>query len=151
MALDYVTRDLTASGGKLNVPVSAAGDGSDVAAFIQGNPFTVDGSTQVAVEVYVAASEPDFQQSILASLYEGSTNVAVITDSSTGETSSNITRDATTMYGKLLLTPSAGTHTYAIRVWATGGTTNNVWSGTNAIGPGTAPKYGVAWYRVATV
>jgi hypothetical protein len=119
--------DLSGSGGFYNVPVS----GHD---WLTSDSITVDGSTEICVEFYLAASEPDFHQSIIAELYEDGVDLGSLTDSSTGEGSSDTTRDATTMFGRRFLTPAAGSHTYKIRLYATGGTTNNVWSGSNSVG-----------------
>lgn len=142
--LDYVEKDLSGASpqGRYNVPTTAA-------LFIAGNPVTYDGLTRVCIEFFCTAAEPDFHQSILAALYEDDVLLSWMADTSTGGPSSNVTRDADVLFGRVFRTPTAGEHTYDIYLRATGGTLNNVWSGENgAPDTDTFTPYAISYYRI---
>ncbi len=143
MQLDYVEKGDV---GTYNVPVNT--DPTAVV-WLQGNPITFDGSTRICVEAYCGAVEPDFQSGIVFDLYDGATNLGAIMNTSTGEDSGNITRDASSTFGRTFFTPTAGAHTFSIRVWAVKGTTNNIYSGTLG-GAGSIAYLLTSYYRVTT-
>ena len=149
--LDYVERDLTSVGGILTVSGHGANDVT-APVFIQGNAITLDGSTEICVEIFIAASEPNIGASIGADLWDGSTFICTLTDSSTPKGSGVGGKDATTMYGRRFLTPSAGSHTYAIRLWCVndaGTSSGSVFSGTNTDPFPDPNTWAVAYYRVS--
>ncbi len=152
--IDYVERDLTTpEGGFLEVDTLWAA----APIFIQGNPITYDGSTEVWIEFFCAAAEASEQQSIVPDLYLDDVFVCTLADMSTPSVSSgSIGRIAQTLYGKTLITPDAGEHTFDIRLWtATDGgepnPPNTVYSGLQVA---SRPDYGtnhwaVSFYRVS--
>ena len=151
MELDYVENDLTASGGLLTVTGHGADDAT-APVFIQGNAITLDGSTRIGVEAFIAASEPDIGASIGMDLWDGDTFLCSLTDSSSPKGAGVGGKDATTMYGKRYLMPSAGTHTYVIRLWCvndSGTASGQIGSGTNASGFPDPATWATAYYRVS--
>lgn len=148
--LDYVEN----SSGVINVTTHTNGDNNGQA-WIQGNPVILDGSTRICIEVFCAAVEPDFHQSILFDIYEqlpgSNKDLGMLIDCGTGGQSGDVTRSCFTAYGKRYLTPSAGTHTYQIRLWSTGGSLNRVYCGFGSgPDPGDPPNFLPAFYRIST-
>lgn len=149
--LDYVEN----SDGVVNVTAHVNGD-NNAQAWIQGNPITLDGETRICIEVYCAAVEPDFHQSIVFDLYEhledGTLHdLGMLVDCGTGGGSGDVTRSAFTAYARRYITPSAGTHEYQIRLWSTGGSLNRVYCGFGGgPDPGDPPNWMPAYYRVTT-
>ncbi len=132
--------------GIYNVPVGTDGDGHG-SPWIQGNPVTYDGATEICIEAYIAAIEPDYYSAIIVNLYEGTTDLGAIIDQSTGQSSANATRGGKTGYAKVFLTPTAGEHTYQLRVWAITGTLNRVYSRAGG-GVGGSSSYWRAYMRI---
>ena len=143
--LDYVSRNTPV----LNVPVGQNGTpGVNTTLWLQGSPVTYDGATQVCITTYIAAMEPDFHQSIVADIYEGTTDLGSVIDASTGESATNLTRDATSGFGELCLVPTAGEHTYTVRLWSTGGTLNRVYAGGGTCNPGDSCGWAPSFMRI---
>ena len=111
------------------VPVGIDGNNGSSKLWIQGNPITYDGNTRVCIDVYAPAIEPDFGQSIVLNIYEGTADLGRIIDASTGQSVGS--RDANSGSGTFCFYPSPGTHTYSVRAWSTGGTPsgNGLYSG----------------------
>lgn len=126
--IEYVENDLSGSDGVYNVTSTIEATPDD---WIDGAAHTYDGSTLICIEAYIPAMEADFTGAILVDLYEDGTRVGLIIDQSTGnDSTSPQNRGGKTGYGKTFLTPTAGSHTYSLKIWATTGTTNYVYSGT---------------------
>lgn len=141
--LDYVENTTPV----YNVPVGTDGDGH-ATLWIQGGALGYDGGTEICAEVYIAAMEPDFHQSIVANLYEGAHDLGAMIDSSTGEGAQDLTRDATTGYAKRCFTPAAGPHAYSVRVWATGGSLNRIYGGAGTCNPGESCGWMPSYLRI---
>lgn len=133
--------------GIYNVPVGVDGNGG-ASPWIQGNPVTYDGTTEVCVEAYIAAIEADYNSAIVVNLYEGTTDLGAIIDQATGQNSTNGTRGGKTGFARVYLTPTAGEHTYQLRIWAVRGTTNNVYSRAGG-GAGGSSSYWRAYMRIS--
>lgn len=143
--LDYVTKDLTGSGGQYNVPNGTPG-AATTTLWIAGNPVTYDGSTEICIESYMCAAEPDFHSAISIHVYEGSTNLGEIWETTTGHDSSAVTRDTGSGIGRKIFTPSAGSHTYDLRIYSLQGSTNYVYSGT--VSGAVAEKFSIAYMKI---
>lgn len=146
--LDYVTN----TPGVWIVPPGAIGNGPNFpnALWIQGNPITLDGNTTICIETFTAVIEPDFNKGVAYELYDGNEDLMTLGNITSGENSSNVTRNPTTMFTRVYLTPSAGTHTYQIRAWAdTGSKVSRIYSGPTG-GQGQAGYWAPAYYRVTT-
>ena len=135
--LVYAQRDLSGPPfyGACNVPARPV-------VWITGTPVRTDGSTEISVEFYIAAAEPDVNSSVVAYLYDGSRSLGALTDSSTMNLQGGA-RDATTMYARVYLTPPSGVHDYRIVLAAVGGYSNPVYAGCNRLGgvPCWRPSY----------
>jgi hypothetical protein len=82
--------------------------------FIDGNPVTYDGSTEVKIEAWCQFASPPAGQWVILTLWDGATDLGRI-----GQT--GVTGGAT-VKGERILTPSAGAHTYHVKAWVTSGT-----------------------------
>lgn len=156
--LDYVERDLSTTGGAFNVPV---GDPSRrlPTLWLPSKTIVSDGKTEIAIEAYIAAIEPDYENSICVHLYEGRVDRGLLIDVSSptvyeGMGPRHVARNATTGYGRIYLTPTRGRHHYALRIYSTGynaspsaSATNYVWSGHAR---STVPKnFALAYLRIS--
>jgi len=142
--LDYVEN----TGGVITVTSQTEGTGGGQS-FIVGHPVEYDGATRICVEVFCAAVEPDFHNAIQFNLYEGTSDLGIMSTSGTGGGSGDVTRSSFTVMARRFLTPTAGTHTYQIRVWKTGGSLNRVYCGFGGgPDPGDPPNYMPAYYRI---
>ena len=116
--LDY--KEVTSS------QTSTATTAATATAQITGNAVTYDGSTPVIIEFFApnesGSSNPHTN---VYELYDGSTDLGQIAVAAGPLTS-------TAIRGTRRLTPSAGSHTYSIRLWVGGGT------GTTSAGVGGA-------------
>ncbi len=125
--LDYVSRatDLTVTA------TSAAAAG----AWIDGNAVSFNGSTRVKIEAWCAACDTGAtaNNSVLLELYDGSTDLGVLTQVSP-------TGVIMPIYGVYFVTPSNASHTFHVKAWRTTG------NGTLHA----APVYLPAWYRITT-
>lgn len=118
---------------------------------IQGNPVSLDGTTRVKVEAYVPLVEignnPPNNQAIGFELYDDTTDkgtIAVVeANTKFGATPLQI---GTPIKTEIILTPTAGIHTYAIKVWKNvAGGTCTCFASTFVDGTG---NFGPAWYRL---
>jgi hypothetical protein len=148
---DYVEN----AGGVITVTARAEGD-NHAQLLIQGNPVSYDGTTRICMEVACSAVEPDFHNAIQFNLYEdiggGQTkDLGMLTTSGTGGGSGDGTRSSFAVCQRRYFTPTAGSHTYQIRVWATGGNLNRVYCGFGGgPDPGDPPNYMPAYLRIST-
>lgn len=113
---DYVERTT-------NLVVTAT-SAATAQAFISGNAVSYDGSTRIRIEAFVASSDITGNQFLQLELYDGSTDLGILT--SYGSASNS----GMQIYGCRFLTPSNASHTYNIKTWKTGGTANLYAAGT---------------------
>lgn len=123
-----------------NTTITATTDGnSNGTAIIDGNAVTYDGSTRILIEFWAIALEINEPNVGHINLYDGTTDLGRLIlfgiGAGTGTTDS-------TGYGARFLTPSAGSHTYHIRGWKSGGTF------TVGGGAGGASTLMPTWYRI---
>ena len=131
--LDYVERTTN-----LTVTATADGNGNgDV--FIQGNAHTYDGATRILLTFYCPIADVTQNQNIVVNLYDFTTDLGRLAnvESTGGEILSPVSVSR-------IFTPPAGSHTYRINVWKTGGTA------TLFGGAGGASTYMPAYYRIVT-
>lgn len=115
--LDYVERTTS-----LTVTVTTDGNNS-AQAFIDGNAVTFSGSLRVKIEAFVpVATVASANQAVLINLYDGTTDLGRLANLQTPNVSITGGSLNNMLYGARFLTPSAGSHTYHIRAWKTGGT-----------------------------
>lgn len=112
--LDYVERTT-------NLAVAATSEATpdDV---IVGNTITLDGSTRLRIEFWASAADSAAGQAVLCNLWDGTTDIGRI---------AQVSGAAAAMKGEAYVTPSAGTHTFKVRAWKTGGGAT-VYGGTGA-------------------
>lgn len=103
--LDYVERTTN-----LSVSATTAAGAND---FIVGNAITLDGVTRIRIEFYVTIAEAS--QFIQCSLWDGSTDLGIISDASSGGID-------VPHFCVRYLTPAAGTHTFKIKAFRGTGT-----------------------------
>jgi len=116
--LDYVE----GVGGAVSATAQASGT-----TIIASNAVVLDGSA-IWVEVSIPYMERSTTGSLNTSLWDGSTDVGI-----TEMWSQSTTTGRKSLYVKRKLTPSAGSHTFSLRGWITGGGTGSANGGS---GPG---------------
>lgn len=136
-----------------NTVVTGTGHGSQTNLIIQGNPISLDGSTRIQIEFFAPIVEVlngDQNQAIGFELWDGSTDVGTILYIEGGMQAGGGTGwvFGHGAYSKNILTPTAGSHTYAVYAYRNDGSgTCTVFASTFADGSGSV---GPAWYRVTT-
>jgi len=110
-------------------------------ACITGNPVSYDGATEVSIEVFLPTAEISTTAAVVFDLYDGPTDLGIIAQTYP-QASSGSSGD--TLIGRRWLTPSAGSHTYSIRAWKSGGTA------TVYAGAGGAGAYLPAYMRITS-
>lgn len=88
--------------------------------WIVGNQITLDGSTRIQIEVWIALAGTDHD--CVAELYDNGADVSRIAQVSV--TPAGALTSSLTLYGIALITPTAGAHTYEIRAWKSAGSTS---------------------------
>ena len=113
-----------------SVPTTQTAEAS-ATTVVTGNAVTYDGSTTIMVEFVTDSGVPQATSgaNLIAYLYDGSSSIGLI---------SRITNNAGAtgrwpMYGSRRLTPSAGSHTYSIRITTSSGT-GTILAGTGGVG-----------------
>lgn len=140
-----------------NTTVTASGFGDQSNLIIQGNAISLDGNTRIKIEFFAPVVEitngaPN--QAIGFALWDGATNKGVIGYIEAGN-AQRVTLGSNQsfggpVYGVIIDTPAAGTHTYAVYAFNNAGLaggTNTVFASTFQDGTG---NIGPAWYRVTT-
>lgn len=142
-----------------NTTVTGVGFNDTTALVIQGNPISLDGATRIKVEFFtplveLTNSAQVANQAIGFSLWDGATNKGVIAYVEAGNytkfTGASAASFGGPVYGAIILTPSAGTHTYAVYAFlnvAAGGGTYTVYANTFVDGTGNLAP---CWYRVTS-
>lgn len=125
---DYATRDLSGPPmfGICNVPTRPLD-------WIVAKPLRFDGQTEISVEFFLAAAEPEINSAVVGYLFDGSRNLGAFTNTQTMNLQGGA-RNATSQYARLYFTPTAGVHRFKIVLAAVGGTSNPVYSGHNLLG-----------------
>lgn len=115
----------------VGLTVTASTDGT-AQNYLPGNAVTFDGSTRVKVEFYFPLFNVTASQLLVVNLYQDGADIGRMAAYAFNNEG----------YGQRLFTPTAGAHTYSIRVWRTAGTT-----GITA-GVGGAGAYMPSFYRL---
>lgn len=127
--LDYVQRTSDPTGTSIT-----ATEGSPTTV-LTSNSITVDGSTPIIVEFYASVFEASTSAALIANLWEGTTT----------DLGRLINIQATvTAHARRRFTPSAGSHTYTIRLWRSGSATARIYSDVGGAG-----KYMPAFMRIS--
>lgn len=102
--LDYV---------QITSPVTITGaNEAGATTVVTGNPVTYDGSTEIILEFYCPyLAFGTSTTSILAWLYDGSTSIGAM-----GAMSGTAATEGIPFYARAKITPSAGSHTYGVRM-----------------------------------
>lgn len=144
---DYVFRTA-------NVTVTGIGFNDQTNLLIQGAAVVLDGSTRVKVEFFAPSVDisgnPPNNQAVGFELWDGVTNkgtMGYVVGNRKGAASPDLEVGASVKL-ETILTPSAGTHTYAIYGW------KNVAGGTCVISANTfvdgSGNFAPMWYRLTT-
>ncbi len=95
--------------------------------FITSNAVTYDGSTQIVVEFYCPVQNSNGSNELIANIWEDTTDLGRVGIFDAG---------ALPAYGAAVRTPSAGSHTYTVRVWKGSGSGKQFSAGSSsASGP----------------
>lgn len=149
VVLDYVTRDLSGSGGSYTVPNGAPGHPGlgTMTLWIDGNDVVYDGSTEICIEMFIAALEAEWGKAICVNVVEdNTTDLGLLENFGTpANMASNVTRGNGGGSYRTFYTPSAGTHRYSLYIYSTGGTTSFVYSGA---APTAITDFQIAYLRI---
>lgn len=141
-----------------NTTVTGVGFSDQTALVIQGNAISLNGATRIKVEFFaplveLSNSNAVAGQAVGFSLWDSTTNKGVIAYVEAGNYTKSSGLGAEfggPVYGAIILTPPAGTHTYAIYAFlnaAAGAGTYTVFANTFVDGTGNLAP---CWYRVTT-
>lgn len=138
--LDYV--EITAS-----VTILPANTSANQKVIITGNPIVFDGLTRVRIEAYSPVFDVEGSNNLLVDLWDNATDTGRFSQL---DLDPNPVDLGVPYYSVLYYTPTAGTHTFSLRGWTTGG------GGSASFGAGAGgttagnPNYRPAWLRVST-
>lgn len=131
-----------------NTTVTGIGFNSQANLVIQGNPIVLDGVTRIKIEFFTPCIEIDtgaINQACGLELWDGVTNKGTIAYTVGNAFGAN-TQLLNAVKAELILTPPAGTHTYAIYAWKNViGSSVTVFANTFIDGSG---NFAPSWYRV---
>lgn len=103
---------------------STATSAATATAIVTGSAVTYDGATPVWIEFFAPAFQHTAITTVFFMLYDGATQVGRLF-----ETNSVAANTDKPCFGKVKLTPSAGAHTYSIRVYSAGAGTATILAG----------------------